>query len=55
MLLKLVLIRSVSWVRRDDSHIIAVDQEVFISDNRFMANIQRLSNIWRLKVNHLVI
>ena len=42
---------SVSWVRRADSHIIAVDREVFISDQRFISSIQKLSNLWILKVN----
>ena len=42
---------SVSWVRRSDSHIIAVDREVFISDQRFISSIQKLSNLWILKVN----
>ena len=42
---------SVSWVRRRDSHILAVDREVFISDQRFIANIQKLSNLWILKVS----
>ena len=42
---------SVAWVRSQDSHILAVDSEVFISDDRFNAHIQKLSNLWLLKVN----
>merc|ERR1719195_306539 len=44
---------SVSWVRRRDSHILAVDREVFISDQRFIANIQKLSNLWILKIRYV--
>ena len=41
---------SVSWVRSRDSHILTVDSEVFISDERFHSQIQKLSNLWILKV-----
>ena len=41
---------SVSWVRGRDSHILTVDSEVFISDERFLPQIQKLSNLWILKV-----
>ena len=41
---------SVSWVRGRDSHILTVDSEVFISDERFHSQIQKLSNLWILKV-----
>lgn len=44
---------SVSWVRRHDSHILAVDKEVFISDDRFIAHIQKLSNLWILKIRYV--
>jgi len=43
---------SVSWIREQDSHIISVDQEIFISDDRFVSNIQRLSNLWMLKIRY---
>ena len=43
---------SVSWVRGRDSHILTVDSEVFISDDRFHSQIQKLSNLWILKVRN---
>lgn len=43
-------IRSVSWIRGADSHIITVDQETFISDQRFTSLIKSKDNLWTLKV-----
>ena len=43
-------IRSVSWIRGADSHIITVDQETFISDQRFSSLIKNKDNLWTLKV-----
>ena len=43
-------IRSVSWIRGADSHIITVDQETFISDSRFSSLIKARENLWTLKV-----
>ena len=37
-------------MRGRDSHILTVDSEVFISDERFHSQIQKLSNLWILKV-----
>ena len=45
-------IRSVSWIRGADSHIITVDQETFISDDRFSSLIKARENLWTLKVTH---
>ena len=42
--------RSVSWIRGADSHIITVDQETFISDDRFSSLIKARENLWTLKV-----
>ena len=42
--------RSVAWIRGSDSHIITVDQETFISDDRFSSLIKTLDNLWTLKV-----
>ena len=46
-------IRSVSWIRGADSHIITVDQETFISDSRFSSLIKARENLWTLKVRAL--
>ena len=46
-------IRSVSWIRGADSHIITVDQETFISDDRFSSLIKARENLWTLKVTPL--
>ena len=42
--------RSVAWIRGSDSHIITVDQETFISDDRFSSLIKTPDNLWTLKV-----
>ena len=47
-------VRSVSWIRGADSHIITVDQETFISDDRFTSLIKARENLWTLKVTRLV-
>ena len=46
-------IRSVSWIRGADSHIITVDQETFISDDRFSSLIKARENLWTLKIKYL--
>ena len=46
--------RSVSWIRGADSHIITVDQETFISDDRFSSLIKVRENLWTLKVSSQV-
>ena len=43
-------VRSVAWIRGSDSHIITVDQETFISDDRFSSLIKTSDNLWTLKV-----
>jgi len=44
---------SVSWIRGSDSHIITVDQETFISDQRFSSLIKTSDNLWTLKVKYV--
>jgi len=44
---------SVSWVRERDSHIIAVDQETFISDERFLSVRKIKDNLWILKIKNV--
>ena len=46
-------IRSVSWIRGADSHIITVDQETFISDDRFSSLIKARENLWTLKIKYV--
>ncbi len=41
--------RSVSWVREKDSHILSVDGEVFIQDQRFTSLLKE-NNQWTLMV-----
>ena len=44
--------RSVSWVRRRDRHILAVDRELFIPDNRF--SILQRGDRWTLSIRDVV-
>merc|ERR1712012_1465971 len=44
---------SVSWIRGSDSHIITVDQETFISDQRFASLIKTSDNLWTLKIKYV--
>ena len=44
--------RSVSWVRRRDRHILAVDREVFIPDPRF--SILESGDLWTLSMRDVV-
>ena len=46
--------RSVSWIRGSDSHIITVDQETFISDDRFSSLVKTTDNLWTLKVSNVI-
>ena len=39
-----------SWIRERDSHIITVDQETFISDDRFETFHRLKDSLWTLKV-----
>ena len=39
-----------SWIRAVDSHIITVDQETFISDQRFSSLLKPEDSLWTLKV-----
>ena len=48
--IKNVIFRSVSWIRGGDSHIITVDEETFISDDRFSSLVKTQDNLWTLKV-----
>lgn len=41
---------SVSWIRRSDSHILSVDQTVFISDDRFRVLRPEPGNEWNLHI-----
>ena len=47
----ILIFRSVSWIRGSDSHIITVDQETFISDDRFSSLVKTSDNLWTLKVS----
>ena len=47
-------LRSVSWIRGSDSHIITVDQETFISDDRFSSLVKTADNLWTLKVSNVM-
>jgi hypothetical protein len=46
--------RSVSWVREKDSHILAVDGEVFIQDQRFSSLVKE-NNQWTLMVSAITL
>ena len=48
---ELVTNRSVSWVRRRDRHILAVDEEVFIPDTRFQ--VTHVGNKWTLVIREV--
>jgi hypothetical protein len=50
LIVELLLRRSVSWVREKDSHILAVDGEVFIQDQRF-TSLAKENNQWTLMVS----
>jgi len=45
--------KSVSWIRERDSHIITVDQETFISDDRFETFHRLKDSLWTLKIKHV--
>ena len=45
--------RSVSWVRRKDRHILAVDREVFIPDSRF--SILQSGDRWTLSMRDVMV
>ena len=45
----MTVLRSVSWVRVRDGHILTVDQEVFTSDTRVSALVTRSRNVWSLR------
>ena len=45
----LYLVRSVSWVRVKDGHILTVDHEIFTADQRVETAINRRTNIWSLR------
>lgn len=45
--------RSVSWVRGRDSHIITVDEETFISDDRFVSLKKAKESLWTLKIKYV--
>jgi hypothetical protein len=45
--------RSVSWVREKDSHILSVDGEVFIQDQRFTSLLKE-NNQWTLMVGKYI-
>lgn len=42
--------RSVSWIRSRDNHILTVDKETFISDNRFVSLNRPPSTVWTLQI-----
>ena len=48
---ELVTNRSVSWVRRRDRHILAVDEEVFIPDTRFQ--VSHVGHKWILVIREV--
>ncbi|XP_034195862.1 neurotrimin isoform X4 [Osmia lignaria lignaria] len=45
--------KSVSWVRRRDSHILSVDRNMFIPDERFQALFVDASDTWTLQVKYV--
>ncbi|XP_043527367.1 neurotrimin-like [Frieseomelitta varia] len=45
--------KSVSWIRRRDSHILSVDRTMFIPDERFQALFVDASDTWTLQVKYV--
>ena len=45
--------KSVSWVRMRDSHILTVDGETFISDDRFVSLHKPGTSIWTLQIKYV--
>ncbi|XP_047122050.1 hemicentin-2-like [Schistocerca piceifrons] len=45
--------KSVSWVRRRDSHILTVDRYTFIADDRFQAFLVDSTSTWTLQVKYV--
>lgn len=45
--------KSVSWIRRRDSHILSVDRTMFIPDERFQAIFADVSDTWTLQVKYV--
>ncbi|XP_043673404.1 neurotrimin-like [Vespula pensylvanica] len=45
--------KSVSWIRRRDSHILSVDRTMFIPDERFQAIFADASDTWTLQVKYV--
>ncbi|XP_076031182.1 uncharacterized protein LOC143019431 [Oratosquilla oratoria] len=45
--------KSVSWVRKGDSHILSVNQYIFITDDRFVSLHQEASDTWSLQIKYV--
>lgn len=45
--------KSVSWIRRRDSHILTVDRYTFIADDRFQAFLVEATDTWTLQVKYV--
>uniref|UniRef100_A0A1B6ED63 Ig-like domain-containing protein n=1 Tax=Clastoptera arizonana TaxID=38151 RepID=A0A1B6ED63_9HEMI len=45
--------KSVSWIRRRDSHILTVDRYTFIADERFQAFLVEATDTWTLQIKYV--
>ncbi|XP_054286271.1 hemicentin-2-like isoform X2 [Macrosteles quadrilineatus] len=45
--------KSVSWVRKRDSHILTVDRYTFIADERFQAFLVEATDTWTLQIKYV--
>ncbi|XP_033224469.1 lachesin-like [Belonocnema kinseyi] len=45
--------KSVSWVRKKDSHILSVDRSMFIADDRFQSIFVEASDTWTLQIKYV--
>lgn len=45
--------KSVSWVRKKDSHILSVDRSMFIADDRFQSIFVEHTDTWKLQIKYV--
>ncbi|XP_043474672.1 lachesin-like [Leptopilina heterotoma] len=45
--------KSVSWVRKKDSHILSVDRAMFIADDRFQSIFVEHADTWKLQIKYV--
>lgn len=46
----IVIYEQVSWVRKEDGHLLSVGDDTFISDSRFQAQKIQASDTWTLQI-----